>query len=128
LRLLLDTHVWLWSKLAPDRLSRVALATLRSRAHELWLSPISAWEAGILEQKGKIELHGGLEQFIAEDQGIFRSAPISMEVAIKVGQLRLWWRDPADSFLAATAMAYDLVLFTADRRLLEAAQVRTLPA
>ena len=46
--LLLDTHIWLWSLLDPDRLGDTTTHALRSREHELLLSPISVWEALLL--------------------------------------------------------------------------------
>src|SRR5262245_15865275 len=44
LKLLLDTHIWLWSQLAPERLSKKVARALEAPTSELWLSPISVWE------------------------------------------------------------------------------------
>ncbi len=44
MKLLLDTHIWLWSALDPARLSRRVAAALENPTNELWLSPISLWE------------------------------------------------------------------------------------
>lgn len=48
MKLLLDTHIWLWSLLEPSRLCRRVAAALVSRSHEKWLSPISIWETLML--------------------------------------------------------------------------------
>jgi PIN domain nuclease of toxin-antitoxin system len=50
-KLLLDTHVWLWSALEPDRLSRSVSKALADPANEIWISPISIWEILVLSQR-----------------------------------------------------------------------------
>lgn len=53
MKLLLDTHVWLWALHDPSRLSPRVRAELRNLANELWLSPISTWEALLLKCQGQ---------------------------------------------------------------------------
>ena len=48
MKLLLDTHIWLWSVLEPHRLSRRVAKALQDSSNELWLSPISIWELIVL--------------------------------------------------------------------------------
>lgn len=55
-----------------------------------------------------------------------REAPINFEIARRVHALDLPQGDPADHFLAATALVYDLTLVTLDRRLVEAPWLPTL--
>jgi len=62
LKLLLDTHIWLWSLQDPKRLGKRVQQELRNSANELWLSPISTWEALTLNAKGKIRLRGNLTE------------------------------------------------------------------
>ena len=52
MKLLLDTHIWVWSLSEPSRLSPGVTRALDSKSSELWLSPISLWELGILVEKG----------------------------------------------------------------------------
>ena len=54
MKLLLDTHIWIWSLLEPELLVPGVRAELRSPENELWLSPISIWEAMILLERGRI--------------------------------------------------------------------------
>ena len=54
MKLLLDTHVWLWSLDHPEKLSRAVRRQLDSPKNELYLSPISIWEASLLERRGKL--------------------------------------------------------------------------
>lgn len=59
MKLLLDTHIWLWSFLEPERLSRRVAEALEETAIELWLSPISVWEALVLSERGRGRLRPG---------------------------------------------------------------------
>ena len=119
MRFLLDTHIWLWSLLEPKRLSRKVARELERPGNELWLSPVSVWEVLVLSGRGRIALEGGAESWIkrALDAAPLREAPLTYEVALATERIRLPHRDPADRFLAATAMVYGLTLVTADGNL-----------
>jgi PIN domain nuclease of toxin-antitoxin system len=125
LNILLDTHIWLWAYLDPRRLGARLLRELHNEANELWLSPISTWEALTLHSKGRISLPADLEQWLHAATQVTRQAPLTHEIALAASRLTLH-PDPADRFLAATAQVLDLVLATADQRLLSLAEVRTL--
>jgi PIN domain nuclease of toxin-antitoxin system len=128
-KLLLDTHVWLWSLLEPARLTRRVARALEDQANELWLSPISVWELLILVEKGRVTLDEDLEQWIlrAIQAAALKQAPITHEVALETHNVLLPHRDPADRFLVATAKVFDLTLVTADRHLLALHGLLTLP-
>jgi PIN domain nuclease of toxin-antitoxin system len=119
MKLLLDTHIWLWSLLEPERLSRKVTLELRSPQNEIWLSPISVWETLVLADKRRIRLHPDPASWIrkALEAAPFREARINHEIAIRSRELKCPHQDPADRFLAATAWVYELTLVTADRRL-----------
>ena len=53
---LLDTHIWLWSALDPTHLSRQVRRALDDARNELWLSPITVWEALVLARKKRVVL------------------------------------------------------------------------
>jgi PIN domain nuclease of toxin-antitoxin system len=125
LKLLLDTHIWLWAVHDPDRLGKRLLRELNDEANELWLSPISTWEALTLNFKGRIHLHGDLREWVARATAGTREAPLTHEIALAARQLPLH-QDPADRILAATAQALDLVLATADERLLGLGEIRSM--
>lgn len=129
-RLLLDTHIWLWSLLEPKRLSARVASALESRDNELWLSPISVWEALVLAAKGRLKLEPDPPRWIARalEAVPLRDALLNRDVALESHAVRLRHRDPADRFLVATARVYDLTFVTADRRLLRARVVPTLAA
>lgn len=120
MRLLLDTHVFLWSTLEAHRLPPRVAQELDHRANELWLSPITTWECLVLAEKGRVALTPDpstwLRKVIAEVG--FLEARLNHEVALLSRRLTLDHADPADRFLAATAAVYELTLVTADERLL----------
>jgi len=125
LRLLLDTHIWLWTLSDPKRLGRRVLQQLKDEANELWLSPISTYEALTLHYKGRFEIDGNLTEWLARATAGTREAPLTHEIALLARQLSLH-QDPADRILAATAEVLDLTLVTADERLLGLGTIRTL--
>jgi PIN domain nuclease of toxin-antitoxin system len=126
LKFLLDTHVWLWALNDPSRLSRRVWDVLRNPANELWLSPISTWEALLLNARGKIRLPVNLSAWLSAATAPLREAPFTHEIVLIAQQFPLAHRDPADRFLAATAQLMDLTLVTADDNLLRLGTIRTM--
>ena len=125
MRLLLDTHIWIWSKLEPARLGRRAQAELSNPKNELWLSPVSVWETLTLMQKGRIQVDEP-SQWVQRAGELMREAPLTNEI-VRIGfALQLPSADPADRFLAATAKVLNLTLLTADRKLLGLGDIATL--
>jgi PIN domain nuclease of toxin-antitoxin system len=125
MKLLLDTHIWLWVVHDPKRLGKRLLQELKNEANELWLSPISTWEVLTLNFKGRVHLHGNLAEWLARATAGTHEAPLTHEIALAARQLPLH-QDPADRILAATAQVLDLILATADERLLGLGDIRTL--
>ena len=101
------------------------MSELRNSANEIWLSPVSTWEAFLLHTKGRIQLNIDLAEWLAESTAGTREAPLTHEIALVASQLTLH-QDPADRFLAATAQVLDLTLVTADQRLLGLGNIKTL--
>jgi PIN domain nuclease of toxin-antitoxin system len=128
-RLLLDTHIWLWSLLEPSRLGRRTAEVLDDPANELWLSPVSVWEALMLAERRRVVLLPDAEQWVRAtlERLPFREAPLNAEVAMASRALRIPSDDPADRFLAATARVYELTLVTADSRLRRIPHIAVLP-
>jgi len=125
-KLLLDTHIWLWSLGEPHRLGRRTRRELESGNNELWLSPVSTWEAFLLNARGRIRLHGSLAAWLERATANLQEAPLTHEIVLAAQQLPLPHPDPADRFLAATAHVLDLTLVTADERLLGLGEIKTL--
>lgn len=129
MRLLLDTHIWLWSLLEPERLTPDVSAALGEPNHEIWLSPITIWEVLILAEKERLKLDLPADEWMNRALGTVpvNEAPLTFRVALESQRIELPHRDPADRFLAASASVYDLTLVTADERLLELSSVALLP-
>ncbi len=125
MKLLLDTHIWLWLTIDPKPLGRRTAQILDNGQNELWLSPISTWEALTLHQRGKVHLHGDLTEWVAHAISATKLAPFTHEVAL-AGRQFPFDLDPADRFLSATALVFDLTLVTADERLLGLGNIKTL--
>jgi PIN domain nuclease of toxin-antitoxin system len=125
LNLLLDTHIWIWSKLDPERIGKRAAVELANSKNELWLSPVSVWETLILMQKGRIRV-GDPFAWVERAAEQLREAPLTREIVGLGLALPLDHSDPADRFLAATAKVLKLTLITADKRLLGLGEISTL--
>lgn len=119
MNLLLDTHVWLWSLIEPERLPPKVAATLADASNRKWLSPLSVWEALLLIERGRLtvdaEAQAWVRRALAEVPA--EEAPVTTEVVIASRLLSTTHRDPVDRFLVATARVFDLTLVTADREL-----------
>lgn len=128
MRLLLDTHIWIWSALDRTRLSSRVIAALENHENELWLSPISLWEVLTLCEKKRLTLHPDPQTWMDNTLAAvpMREAQITYQIAQETVRVQLPHRDPADRFLVATARIFDLTLVTADQVLLKARQVSML--
>jgi PIN domain nuclease of toxin-antitoxin system len=122
MKLLLDTHIWLWSQDETKRLTRRVAKAIDDQRNELWISPVSIWEILGLYGKGRLKLRGGaigwISTVLAADS--YREAPFTHEVALATETFALPHRDPMDTLLVATAKAYGLTLVTADMKLVAA--------
>ena len=128
MKLLLDTHIWLWSLGEPHRLSRRVAKELDNRQNELWLSPISMWEAFLLFKKKRVQISTDFSTWLANSLSVLPviEAPLTFEVARTLPTLAVPHEDPADLFLAATAKAFELTLITADRNLIKTEGISVL--
>jgi PIN domain nuclease of toxin-antitoxin system len=126
MKLLLDTHIWIWSMQGSDRLGKRTAQEIKSSDNERWLSPISTWEALTLRAKKRIHLPEDLTAWVARATAAFREAPLTHEIALAARRLPWDHNDPADRFLAATAQVLNLTLVTADAHLLGLGEISTL--
>jgi len=118
---LLDTHILLWSLLEPDRLSAEVAVILEDMDNELWLSPITSWEIIVLAEKGRIKLD---DKPVPWMRNVLQTLPfwqadMTHEVAMESRMIQLSHQDPADRFIAASAVVYGLTLITSDSNLLQ---------
>jgi PIN domain nuclease of toxin-antitoxin system len=128
MKLLLDTHIWLWYLLGDQRLSPPLQSAIANLNTELWLSPISIWETLILAEKGRISLQPDPVTWVnlALKTLETREAQMNYSIAILSRQIALPHQDPADRFIVATAIYYGLKLATVDANLVGNSALQTL--
>lgn len=128
MKLLLDTHIWIWSVGDPQRLSRRVAKALEDVQNQLWLSPVSIWEALLLHRKGRLKVPEGFSTWVTRALTTMplTEAPLNFEVAAALSAVSLPHADPADHFLAASAKAFGLTLITSDRNLLRTREISVM--
>jgi PIN domain nuclease of toxin-antitoxin system len=115
-KLLLDTHTFIWWDSAPAKLSAVALALCRDPANQLALSVASLWEIQIKRQLGKLDLRLPLAEIVAHQQETngLTVLPIVQAHVLALEALSAHHRDPFDRLLVAQALVEGAVLVSAD--------------
>jgi PIN domain nuclease of toxin-antitoxin system len=128
-RLLLDTHIWIWNYTAPEKLTSEVARELTNPENDRFLSPVSIWEVAVLLEKRRINLKQDFGDWFKKsvEDLVLLDAPFHWEVAHELRFTLLGHRDPADRFLVAMAKVYDLTLVTSDERLLNAPGLKVLP-
>lgn len=114
MRYLLDTHVLLWARAAPERLSRAALAVLQSADNTLYVSMASLWECAIKAGIGKLTVPAGFFRIVSRDYEVLGIELAHVEACL---ELPLHHRDPFDRLLVVQAQLGGLVLVTRDPEL-----------
>lgn len=116
MRLLLDTHTFLWYILGRLQLSAGARALLRDPANELFLSIASVWEVGIKVSTGKLTLSEPLEAYFFEQMRINSVSllPVTLAHAARISMLPFHHRDPFDRMLVAQSLVEGIPIISAD--------------
>ena len=131
MKILLDTHVWVWSQESPEQLGVGAHDALADEDNAILVSAISTLEIARLTSGGRITLAGRLPIWIAESHSalLAETALLIHEIAITAYELPGEFHpDPADRMLVATAMVGDMSLMTADHRILAYPHVLSIDA
>ena len=128
MKLLLDTHIWIWALESPEKLSRSVRRQIEHAGSEIYLSPVSVWEAHLLEQRGRLRVRRSFREWLKQvsTRVPLREAPFNFAVAEEAAGIRLPQSDLGDVFLAATANVFGLTLVTADAQLIECEWLKTL--
>ncbi len=116
MKYLLDTHVWLWMMLTPERLNDEARAAIASKDNQTLLSVVSAWEVTVKQSIGKVPLIGAVEDLVLSSARDFDLTilPIELEHVTRAAELPPHHKDPFDRILIAQAQTETAILVTAD--------------
>lgn len=126
MKFLLDTHIWLWSLLEPDKLDQEIIDVLLDNQHELFISSITIWETLVLAEKQYIRLNPTADEWVIAAMKLspVHEIPVSHEIVIKSRTIDLPYEDPTDHFIMATALEYELILITKDEHICQSNQVK----
>lgn len=114
MKLLLDTHVFLWWRTESPRLGRRARERIAT-AETVWVSAATAWEVAIKQSLGRLHLEEHLASMVEESE--FTPLNITFEHAERAGVLPAHHADPFDRMLVAQALVEGAMLVTHDRQL-----------
>ena len=116
MRVLIDTCVFLWMRMAPDRLAPDVREILVDRVNDVLFSAVSSWEIAIKYAAGRLELPGPPDVFVTERIASSELTPIPIEHshALRVAALPMHHRDPFDRLLIAQASEMQVPIITDD--------------
>jgi len=116
LRLLLDTHAFLWWVSDSRELSRKSRSAIGGGRHECFVSLASLWEIAIKVSLGTLKVDGSLERLLPEQMAVNHFQPLAIDLkhAARVATLPFHHRDPLDRLLVAQALEEGLAVVTAD--------------
>lgn len=124
MRLLLDTHIFLWWLADDPALAAKAREVIGDGNNVVYISAASVWEISVKKSLGKLEAPENIEAIVEQER--FQKLPISLGHGEAAGQLPPHHRNPFDRMLIAQARCEDLVLVTVDKNIPKY-QVQVLP-
>jgi PIN domain nuclease of toxin-antitoxin system len=118
MKVLVDTHTFLWDILSDHRSSKKARQILSSDEHELVFSLVSLWEIAIKIKTGKLNTIGSSVAYIRDEMNEYSMEllPIRYEHVLQLESLPHHHSDPFDRLLIAQATAESLPILTGDKQ------------
>ena len=119
MKILIDTHCWLWGLASPSRLNEKARQLMENGGVAIYLSAASSWEIAIKMSLGKLSLPEPPKKYVPKrltDQGI-RALPVEHAHALQVSTLPDHHKDPFDRILVAQAQIEKMCILTADEQI-----------
>jgi PIN domain nuclease of toxin-antitoxin system len=125
MRLLLDTHIFLWFISGDKRLPKDMQETIQRPNNEVYLSVVSFWEVLVKYQLGKLPLPHPPERYLPlqRERHMIRSLPLDEASVGQLANLPPLHRDPFDRMLISQALEHDMTIVTVD----EAVQAYAVP-
>ena len=117
MRVLLDTHAFLWWTTDDDRLSTLAREATGAKENQVFVSAASGWEIITKSRIGRLTLPQPVDGFIAQhlEENAFQPLSITMRHAFELEALPGLHRDPFDRMLIAQSIAEEMPLVTGDQ-------------
>lgn len=118
MKLLLDTHAFLWYITNDPKLPRHAYDAIRDKSNEAWLSVVSIWEALVKYQTGKLPLPAPADRYIDERRSTHHISVLPLDANAVAHLLTLppHHRDPFDRMLICQALQHELTIITSDEQ------------
>lgn len=116
MRILLDTHIFLWFISGDAQLSMNVLDTIRDPDNEVYLSTVSVWEVIVKYQLGKLPLPESPETYLPKQRDLHQIASLVLDESsvIQLAKLPSLHRDPFDRMLICQALHHGLTIATVD--------------
>ena len=115
MRLLLDTHAFVWWITDVARLIETARSAIADPRNDVFISAITGWEIAVKRTKGTMTAPDNLSAMVDEKR--FTHLPLTFHHAEQAGKLPMHHRDPFDRFLIAQAQAEGLIVVTRDQHI-----------
>lgn len=116
MKIMLDTHTFLWWDANPEKLSASVMEALSNPENSIFLSVVSAWEVQIKKQLGKLYLSIPLDEMIESQEQVNRMVvlPVELKHVLALDNLPAHHKDPFDRLLIAQAKAEQMAIASAD--------------
>ena len=116
MRILLDTHIFLWFISGDTQLSTDIRDAIRDPDNEVYLSAVSVWEAIVKYQLGKLPLPEPPETYLPKQRDLHQISSLNLDEnsVIQLSKLPLLHRDPFDRMLICQALQNGLTIATVD--------------
>ncbi|MGB4874472.1 MAG: type II toxin-antitoxin system VapC family toxin [Candidatus Competibacter sp.] len=121
MKLLLDTHIFLWYIVASPSLNTDTRDLIRDPDHQVYLSPVSLWETLVKHRLGKLSLPEQPEIYLSRQRARHGIDSLALDEASvqRLASLPSYHRDPFDRMLICQALEHDLILVTVDEAILK---------
>ena len=129
MKLLLDTHIFLWLIDDDERLSEQYRQAIQNPNNEKFLSVISIWECVIKYQIGKLNFPSSPEIYLPKERRkhLIKTLTVDENSIAQLVKLPLLHKDPFDRLILAQALQYNLIIMTEDKLILTYPDIRLLP-
>jgi PIN domain nuclease of toxin-antitoxin system len=119
MKILLDTHAFIWLDFQPEKLSKKAIEVCQDTSNELYLSMASLWEMQIKAQLGKLKLKIPLEEMLAlqQQENDLKVLNFSLAHIYQLQLLPFHHNDPFDRIIIAQSMLENMTLISVDEKL-----------